>query len=85
MKLAEVHTLYETNCRSIPDMLRQAADSIETEPDDGFSPTTAMVAVQITEAGGVEIYGWGETDDIHALGVLQLGIAKLISNREAQP
>lgn len=83
MKLAEVHTLYETNYRSIPDMLRQAADSIETETAEGFSPTKAMVAVQITENGDVQIYGWGETDDVHALGVLQLGMHQLIAERSA--
>ena len=81
MKLAEVHTLYETNCRSIPDMLRQAADSIETEATEGYSPTKAMIAVQLTDNGQVQIYGWGETDDVHALGVLQLGMAELISGR----
>ena len=42
MKLAEVHTLYETNRRSIPDMLRQFADGIETEVDEGYSPDVAQ-------------------------------------------
>lgn len=74
MSLTEVHTLYETNARSIPDMLRQAADGIETEAEEGYSPTKAMVAVQLAENGEVKIYGWGETDDVHALGVLQMGI-----------
>lgn len=49
-QLAEVHTLYETNARSIPDMLRRAADGIETEVSEGYSPTQAMVAVQVSPA-----------------------------------
>ena len=77
MKLAEVHTIYETNARSIPDMLRQSADSIETEAAEGHDPTKAMVAVRITEGGQVDIYGWGETDIMHSLALLQLGLAKL--------
>jgi hypothetical protein len=77
MKLAEVSTLYETNCRSIPDMLRTAAASIESEADEGYSPTKTMIAVQISENGGVQVYGWGDTDELRALGLLQLGLTKL--------
>lgn len=78
-KLAEVHKLYDTNCRSIPDMLRQAADSIESEVEEGYSPTVAMVAVQIAESGKVKIYGWGDTDDLRALGLLERGKHELLS------
>lgn len=81
MKLAEVHTLYETNARSIPDMLRQAADSIETEGEGDYSPTKAMVAVQIAENGEIKVYGWGETDDMHAIGMLHCGLNFLATNR----
>lgn len=75
--IAEVHTLYDTNARSIPDMLRQAADSIETEVEQGFNPTKAMIAVQVSESGAIQIYGWGDTDDLHAIGALQMGIHRL--------
>lgn len=81
-KLAEVRTLYDTNCRSIPDMLRQAAGTIESETEDD-NRTKSMVAVQIHEDGHVQIYGWGETDDIHAIGALHLGIAKVMQNMGA--
>lgn len=80
MKLAEVHTLYDTNCASIPDMLRQAAASIETEAEEGFDPTRAMVAVQIGEEGAVRVYGWGRTDTMHSIALLQAGAAQLIQN-----
>lgn len=84
MKLAEVHTLYETNARSIPDMLREAASNIETEVEGGFSPTIAMVAVQLTENGNVQIYGWGDTDDLRALGLLQRGQFSLLATLDGQ-
>lgn len=77
-KLAEVHTLYDVNCRSIPAMLRQAADSIETEAEEGYSPTKAMVAVQISENGQVQLYGWGETEIFHSIALLEIGKQKLI-------
>lgn len=80
--LAEVHTLYETNCRSIPDMLRQSADSIETEREEGYSPTVAMFAIQLTENGGIQIYGWGDCDNMQALAILERGKAELMKTFE---
>lgn len=78
-KLAEVHTLYETNCRPIPDMLRQSADSIETEVGEGYSPTVAMFAVQLAENGEIQIYGWGDCDNMRALAMVERGKDKLLS------
>lgn len=68
-KLAEVVTLYDSNASQIPAMLRKRADAIdaETEKDDR---TVAMIAVEVTESGDVQLFGWGDTDDFHALGVL---------------
>lgn len=77
-ELAEVHTLYETNCRSIPDMMRQAASTLESETDDD-ERTVAMVAVQLGEDGTVQIYGWGETDDLRAIGLLERGKHDLLA------
>lgn len=76
-QLAEVHTLYETNARSIPDMLRQAADGIETEVDEGYSPTQAMVAVQVSANGEIKVYGWGDLDNFKAIGLLHLGLQQV--------
>ena len=78
MKLAEVHTLYESNARSIPGMLRQAAASIEAEADEDYSPTTAMVAVQLAGNGQVKIYGWGDVTDLSAIGLLERGKHELL-------
>jgi hypothetical protein len=76
MKLAEVVTLYETNASHIPDMLRKRADLIEsqTENDDR---AIAMIAVEVTESGDLEIYEWGQTDNFHCLGVLAMASARL--------
>lgn len=76
--LAEVIPLYETNARSIPDMLRQAADNVEAETEQDIR-TKAIIAVQLSESGGIEIYGWGETDELAAIATLQLGLHKLVS------
>jgi|GEM_PF-2374192 len=78
--LAEVKTLYETNCRSVPDMMREAAASIEGETDD-HERTVAMIAVQVLENGDVQVYGWGDTTDIHAVGSLQMGVHRLLTDR----
>lgn len=80
MALAEVRTLYESNCRSIPAMFRMAADNIESEKDDGdCSPTKAVVMIQLAENGCVEVYGWGDTDDMRALGLIERGKHELLT------
>lgn len=86
-KLAVVETIYETNASDIAAMLRQAADNIESEAGEGYSPTEAMVAVQISESGKIQVYGWGRADTLKAIGTLQMGIAymarEVISQDEA--
>ena len=73
-------TIYETNCRSIPAMMREAADGIEGDTDE-HDRTKSMIAIQVGESGDVLVYGWGDTDDIQALGALQMGIHELLANR----
>lgn len=76
-RLAVVETLYDTNCRSIPAMLREAADSIEQgDPDEA---PVAAVAVFRDADGTLGVYGWGETDDLHAIGLIELGKHELMS------
>ena len=76
MNIAEVVTLYDTNANHIPDMLRKRAEAIEaeTQADDR---TVAMIAVEVTASGDIEIYGWGDTNDFHCLGVLAMASARL--------
>ena len=71
--LAEVHTIYAENARSIPDMLRRSADSIETEVTEGYARTCSIVAGQVADDGTIQVYGWGDTDRLHALGALAAG------------
>lgn len=75
--LKPVTTLYESNARMIPAMLRMSADSIEKERDEGYSPTVAMVAVQLCANGDALVYGWGDTDNLRAIGTLHLGLTEI--------
>lgn len=77
-ELSKVETLYSENCRDIPAMLRQSADNIETEGPEGFARTTAMIAVQLTENGVVQVYGWGDTDTLRAIGLLHCGLNTVV-------
>jgi hypothetical protein len=71
-KLAEVTTLYETNARNIPEMMRGIADDIE---DDGS--TIAVATVRFHADGSVDVYGWGDTSLVHAMGLLHLGLQEI--------
>ena len=77
MAIAEVVTLYDTNARTpIPDQMRIAADTIESETEDN-DKTTAMVFIQLYESGDVQVCGIGETNDLHSLGLLVKAVAAL--------
>lgn len=78
--LAEVVTLYETNASNIADMMRQAAESIETEDAEEYDLTRAMIAVQITEGRQIKVYGWGRTDIMDSIGVLTAGATYLTNS-----
>ena len=76
MAIAEVVTLYETNANYIPDMLRRRAEAIEAETDQDDC-TVAMIAIAVSESGDIEVYGFGDTNDFHCLGVLSMASARL--------
>lgn len=75
-KIAEVVTLYDTNANHITDMMRLCADKIEAETEDD-DRTVAMIAIRVTESDDIELFGWGPTNDFHALGVLAMASARL--------
>lgn len=81
-KIAEVVTLYESNARQIPEMLRAAALGVESETDDD-DRTTAMIAVQVTKEGQIEVYGWGDVTTASAIGNLHMAATKLATDRFA--
>lgn len=76
-QIAEVITLYEQNAGDVAAMLREAADNIEKEAGEGFCPTRAMIAVQISDDEHVQVYGWGRTDTLHSIAALELGASFL--------
>ena len=74
----EVVTLFKENASDIPAMLRQSADSIESETKD-FDKTIAGVFLQVTESGEVVVYGWGDVHcSFHTIGILHKAIAELL-------
>jgi hypothetical protein len=76
--LAEVVTLYETNSRSMPEMLRKLADSIESEDAAQHDMTTSIACIQLKESGDIEIYGWGDLDDKYkCVGVLAAAMKRI--------
>lgn len=79
VSLAEVVTLYDTNCRDIPEMMRGSADMIELEAEQGIQ-TEAMLGIRLTDSGGVEIYGWGDCDNLKAIALLQLAMMSITSS-----
>lgn len=76
VRLAEVVTLYDTNCRDIPEMLRGAADVIEEDE----VRTDTMLGITLSEHGEVRIYGWGDADNLRAIALLQLAMASLTAD-----
>lgn len=77
-KLAEVVSLYETNSRDIPAMLRKMADDIEAGCY-GDVGEAAMVLYGDT----VEVFGWGGAQDgASSALLLQAGAMRLIRTVE---
>ncbi len=58
MHLAEITTLYESNSRHIPTMLRETADRIEKE-----KTTQRILALEVLEDGTLDIYSWGNGEN----------------------
>jgi hypothetical protein len=61
-KLAEVKTLYESNARQIPEMMRKLASEIECPPVDGARPDQVLVIVRDSKTGHQNAYAWGDTN-----------------------
>lgn len=78
-KLAEVVSLYETNSRDIPAMLRKLADAISAG-EYGEVGEAAFVLCGDT----LEVFGWGVDQDGASTAVmLQAGAMRLIRAVEA--
>jgi len=66
-----VLTLYKRNCRDVPGMLRQLAESIETGEHGEVFGVTCIVENE----DGLQPFMWGDTDIVRAAGHLALTIA----------
>lgn len=74
--MPELVSLDRVSLRDIPAMMRKLATAIE---NGEYGDVTAVVAVVLddTDGGRPIVFGWGDTNDIHSIGVLQLGIGFL--------
>lgn len=71
--------LNRPNLRDIPQMLRRMADAIEAG-DHGDVTAVVAVALEATGGGRPVVFGFGDTNDIHSIGVLQLGVSFLVAH-----
>ena len=60
--LAEVKTLYVSNARQIPEMMRKLASEIETPPVEGAKPDQVLCIVRDSKTGMQNAYAWGDTN-----------------------
>lgn len=82
--LAEVVTLYNSNARDIPAMLRKLADQIEQARDDPDteSATCAVCVVWNSETGRFATYGWGDTNLDSSIAFLRVAEDELVRVRK---
>lgn len=69
------HTLYETNMRDVPKMLRKLAKNIEAG-EYGVVDQVALVAS--TEKHGITLFGYGDTSGSGTYLLLSLGAKWLL-------
>lgn len=77
MPLAEVKTIYKSNCLQIAETMRNNADAIES---GDFGESEALVMVLLTALDGrqeIDVFGLGDTNYWQSLGILHGGIQKL--------
>jgi hypothetical protein len=74
----KVVPLRETTIRDIPAMARHFADAVE---NGEYGKVTAAITVTIDEDGGIGVFGWGDTNEVHTVGVLSLALGRFSANR----
>jgi hypothetical protein len=70
-----VTTLFESNARQIPQMLRKLADDIERLTP---TPDEAIMVIRDSKTGRFNIYGWGDTTTERGVHMLALAQHKLL-------
>jgi hypothetical protein len=78
-KLAEVKTLYNSNARQIPEMLRKLANDLGNPPDPSINPDQSLFILRDSKTGQVNIYAWGDVTVEISLALLAIGTRRLSS------
>lgn len=78
-KLAAVETLYKSNARQIPEMLRKMADNIENPPVPDVKPDQGLFILRDSKTGQINLYAWGDLDINDSLAMLAIGTKRLSS------
>jgi hypothetical protein len=58
-------------------------EAVAAEVRNGDIRAISGAGVLLTEHGEVHVFGWGRTDDVHAIGLLHLGIDWLAGRKTA--
>ena len=66
------------NLADVAASMEQAAADIRASQD---APVLSAACITLDANGEIAVYGWGRTDDIHSIGLLQLGAAWLASHK----
>ena len=82
-KLAEVKTIYESNARQIPEMMRKLAGEIESPPIPGAVPDQVLCIVRDSKTGLQNAYAWGNTDIQTSIAMLSIQQKRLSNIMDA--
>lgn len=76
-KLAEVKTLYQSNARQIPEMMRELASDIDDPPVPDTRPDQAVCVIRDSKTGQLNVYGWGDVNIAESIGILAFASSRL--------
>jgi len=75
----KIVSLVHRNVADVPAMMEGMAKEIR---DGKAGNVLSGVAVFLSDEGDVTVCGWGrESDEIHSIGLLQLGVSALATNQ----
>lgn len=77
--LSLVTTLFETNARQIPEMMRKLASEVERPPVPDVNIDQAVCIVRDSSTGQLNIYGWGEITTEQSIAMIAIATQQLSS------
>ncbi len=80
--LTVVTTLYETNAREIPEMLRKLASDIESPPVQDARPDQCVCIIRDSASGRLNVYGWGDIAIDDSLAMLAIANRQLCASAD---